>query len=232
MKTTRREFLALVAATGAAAIGPAKLFATPTSESFSFIFLTDTHTQPELDAAKGTAMAFRKARSLKADFAIQGGDHVFDSLGVPKQRAISLFDLYGKTEQDLGMKVYHTIGNHDVVGIYPQSGVAPTDPQYGKKLYQDHFGKLYYSFDHKGHHFIVLDSIGLTSDRAYEGRIDEEQRQWLASDLSALPKGDASHCLGAYSAGDGLFVLRSGAGKARGSSRYVCRKRGRGDPTV
>lgn len=189
MKTTRREFLALVGAAGAAAIAPAKLFAAPASESFSFLFLTDTHTQPELDAAKGTAMAFRKARTLKADFAIQGGDHVFDSLGVPKERAISLYDLYETTEQDLGMKVYHTIGNHDVVGIYPQSGVVPTDPLYGKKLFQDRFGKLYYSFDHKGHHFVVLDSIGVTSDRAYEGRVDAGQRQWLASDLSALPKG-------------------------------------------
>jgi 3',5'-cyclic-AMP phosphodiesterase len=133
-------------------------------------------------------MAFKKARTFKADFAIQGGDHVFDALGVPKQRALALFDLYDKTEQDLGLKVYHTIGNHDVLGIYPASGIAPTDPQYGKKLYEDRFGKRFYSFDHKGHHFIVLDSIGITDDRAYEGRVDAEQLQWLAADLAALPK--------------------------------------------
>ena len=187
--TTRREFLTLLGATGAAAVTPSSLLAAPSAESFTFLFLTDTHIQPELDAAKGTDMAYKKARSLKADFAIQGGDHVFDSLAVPKERAISLFDLYGKTEQDLGMKVHHTIGNHDVVGIFPKSGVSPTDPLYGKKLFEDHFGKRYYSFDHKGHHFVVLDSIGLTSDRAYEGRIDDEQKQWLASDLAALPKG-------------------------------------------
>ncbi len=187
--TTRREFLSLLGAAGAAAAAPSSLLAAPKAESFTFLFFTDTHTQPELDAAKGTEMAFKKARGIKADFAIQGGDHVFDSLAVPKQRAISLFDLYGKTEQDLGLKVHHTIGNHDVVGIYPASGVAPTDPLYGKKLYEDHFGKRYYSFDHKGHHFIVLDSIGLTSDRAYEGRIDAEQMQWLASDLNAQAKG-------------------------------------------
>lgn len=187
--TTRRQFLSLLGATGVAAAAPSSLLAAPAAESFTFIFFTDTHTQPELDAAKGTAMAFKKGRGIKADFAIQGGDHVFDSLAVPKERALSLYDLYGKTEQDLGMKVYHTIGNHDVVGIYPKSGVAPTDPLYGKKLFEDHFGKRYYSFDHKGHHFIVLDSIGVTSDRAYEGRIDAEQMQWLAGDLAALPKG-------------------------------------------
>jgi len=118
-----------------------------------------------------------------------GGDHVFDSLGVPKTRALQLFDLYDKTEQELGLKVHHTLGNHDVVGIYPASGIAPTDPAYGKKLFGDRFGKTYYSFDHKGHHFVVLDSIFITPDHAYEGRIDGEQLKWLAADLAAMPKG-------------------------------------------
>lgn len=190
MKTSRRDFLALLAAAGAAAAAPSSLFAAPSrTESFSFVFLTDAHIQPELNAAVGTSMAMKKARTYKADFAINGGDHVFDSLGVPRARALQLFDLYGKTEQDLGLKVYHTIGNHDVVGIYPASGVSPNDPLYGKKLFEDRFGKRYYTFDHKNVHFIVLDSIGITSDRAYEGRIDAAQMAWLKSDLAALPKG-------------------------------------------
>jgi 3',5'-cyclic-AMP phosphodiesterase len=187
--TTRRQFLTLLGATSISAAITPSVFAAPPAEPFTFLFLTDAHIQPELNAAIGTDMAFKKARTIKADFAINGGDHVFDSLAVPKQRAIALFDLYGKTEQDLGLKVYHTIGNHDVVGIYPASGVDPTDPLYGKKLYEDRFGKAYYSFDHKGHHFIVLDSIGITDDRAYEGHIDAAQLQWLAADLAALPAG-------------------------------------------
>jgi Icc protein len=188
--TTRRQFLTLLGAAGLSTALPHSAFAAPVShEPFTFLFVTDAHLQPELNGVIGTSMAFKKARTIKADFAINGGDHVFDSLGVPKQRAISLFDLYGKTEQDLGLKLYHTIGNHDVVGIYPASGVSPSDPLYGKKLFEDRFGKLYYSFDHKGHHFIVLDSIGITSDRAYEGRIDAEQLHWLADDLAALPAG-------------------------------------------
>ena len=75
-----------------------------------------------------------------------------------------------------------------MLGIYPASGIAATDPLYGKKLFEDRFGKRYYSFDHKGHHFVVLDSIGITDDHAYEGRVDAEQ---IASgsphDLAALP---------------------------------------------
>src|SRR5271167_5281218 len=107
----------------------------PGTEDFTFLFITDTHLQPELNAAQGCGQCFKKARTIKSDFAIQGGDHVFDSLGVSRGRASSLFDLYGKTEQDLGMKIYHTIGNHDCFGVYPASGVSPTDPLYGKKIF-------------------------------------------------------------------------------------------------
>ena len=189
MNPTRRQFLTLLGATGLAAAAPSSLFAAPSAEPFTFLFITDTHLQPELDAAKGTDMAFKKARTIKADFAIQGGDHVFDSLAVSKQRALSLFDLYGKTEQDLGMKIHHTIGNHDCLGVYPASGLSPADPLYGKNLYQERFGKTFYSFEHKGHHFIVLDTIGFTPDRAYEGRVDADQLKWLAADLAALPPG-------------------------------------------
>lgn len=184
----RREFFTLAGAAAVSAALPSSLSGeTRRSEDFSFLFLTDTHIQPELNAAQGCDQCFKKARTIKSDFVIQGGDHVFDSLGVSRDRATSLFDLYGKTEQDLGMKIYHTIGNHDCLGIYTQSGVAPTDPLYGKKIFEDRFGKTYYSFDHKGVHFIVLDSIGITGDRAYEGRVDDAQLKWLADDLKSLP---------------------------------------------
>jgi Icc protein len=85
--------------------------------------------------------------------------------------------------------VYHTIGNHDCFGVYPSSGMETNDPLYGKKYYQDHVGRTFYSFDHKGVHFIVLDSIGITADRGYEGRVDAAQLVWLAADLKAQAPG-------------------------------------------
>ena len=185
----RRRFLGLLGGASATAAFPRVMRAAGKQESFSFIFLTDTHTQPELDATHGTELAMRSARKLKADFAIQGGDHVFDALGVSKARASQLFDLYGKTEQDLGMKVHHTLGNHDCFGVYPASGTGPADPDYGKKMYRDRFGETYYSFDHKGVHFIVLDSIGITADRHYEARMDDDQLTWLGKDLAGVTTG-------------------------------------------
>lgn len=186
---SRRRFLQTAAATGlaaAAAQGVGLPGQSSAPEDFDFLFLTDTHIQPELDAAHGCAMAFRHARTQGAEFAIQGGDHVFDALGVPRARALSLFDLYDRTQQDLGMKVHHTLGNHDCFGVYPASGMAPTDPLYGKRYYEDHVGKTFYAFAHKGVHFFVLDSIGITGDRAYEGRIDAAQMAWLRGELAAL----------------------------------------------
>ncbi|GBQ63773.1 metallophosphoesterase [Ameyamaea chiangmaiensis NBRC 103196] len=158
-------------------------------DPFSFLFITDTHLQPELDAARGCHAAFARARAIPSDFAIQGGDHVFDALGVNAGRATMLMDLYKRTADDLTMPVHHTIGNHDCFGVYTKSGAQPTDPFYGKKYFEDNFGRLYYAFDHKGVHFVVLDSIGITADRSYEGRIDPAQKEWLARDLAAQPAG-------------------------------------------
>ncbi len=58
----------------------------PPVEDFTFLFVTDAHLQPELNAAQGTDQCFKKARTIKSDFAIQGGDHVFDALAVPRER--------------------------------------------------------------------------------------------------------------------------------------------------
>jgi Icc protein len=193
----RREFLRSLAAAGAS-VGAASLvpglaasdllFAGMESPgSFDLIFFTDTHIEPELDASHGCAMCFSKIRALKPDFAINGGDHVFDAMGVAGRRANELFDLYDKTEQTLGMPLHHTIGNHDLFGVLTQSGARPSDPEYGKKLYEDRIGrKTYYSFDYKGYHFVVLDSIQPTADRHWDARVDEGQLAWLGRDLESV----------------------------------------------
>ncbi len=174
----------MIGAAAATAALPSTMRAVAKDESFQFLFLTDTHIMPELDAAHGTDMAMKQARAISGDFVIQGGDHVYDSLGVNKARATALFDLYDKTEQDLGLKVHHTVGNHDCFGVFTASGVETTDPEYGKKMFSERFGPTYYSFDHKGVHFIVLDSIGITPERGYIGQIGDEELVWLGNDLA------------------------------------------------
>ncbi len=176
--------MSLAAATGAAAAIPPSMMAAPAAEEFSFLFITDTHLQPELHATEGCRMAFQKARTIHADFVVQGGDHIFDGLAVPLSRSLPLFATYEETQQQLGLKTYHTIGNHDVLGIYKASGMNPGDVNYGKAYFEQHIGPLYQSFDHKGVHFIVLDSIGLTPERGYYGLVDDAQMTWLKADLA------------------------------------------------
>lgn len=186
----RRKFLQWAGVTGAAAVvgGSMPLNWTAAGGApgpLDFVFFTDTHIEPELDAPHGCDMCFRKIAELKPEFAIMGGDHVYDALGVSGKRADSVFTLYKKTEQILQMPLYHTFGNHDAFGILTKSGVAPSDPGYAKKMYEERIGKTYYSFDRKGYHFVVLDSIQPTDDRLWEARVDDKQFGWLADDLKA-----------------------------------------------
>jgi len=203
----RREFLKTIAITGAAAAfgvvpahgwGGAGSASSERPGSFDFVFFTDTHIEPELDAAHGCNMCFAKIASLKPEFAIMGGDLVFDAIGVNPVRAALVFDLYRKTEQLLEMPLHHAIGNHDIFGVLKKSGVRPDDPGYGKKMFQDRFGQTFYSFDHKGYHFIVLDSIQPTEDRMWEARVDTPQLGWLAEDLrktgTSTPVIAVVHC--------------------------------------
>ncbi len=181
----RREFLRTTPAAAAAALAlPAQ-----TAGEFTFVHFTDTHIQPELRAAEGCLRCFRKINELKPDFAVAGGDLVFDVLETGPARARELFDLYTKTLGEISVKTHNVIGNHDIYGLFPKSGVGPGDPMYGKKLYEDRLGRRYYSFNHKGWHFIVLDSIGITPEREYIGLIDQEQMAWLAADLEAAGAG-------------------------------------------
>lgn len=197
MLLDRRRFLSLSASAAAASAISNKAFAqtpaAPASKpgSLSFVFFTDTHTEPELSASEGTAMALREIRSLKPDFCIQGGDHCFDLNAVPRERSMMLLDLYQKTEHALdGIPVHHTLGNHDVFGAGLSSGVGNADPLYGKKAFAQRFdSKTFYSFDRKGYHFIILDSIGITADGEFEGVVDTAQLAWLTADLKAQPAG-------------------------------------------
>ncbi len=157
-------------------------------DSFTFVFMTDIHLQPERHAVAGFQKAIDSVNKLKPDFMITGGDNVSDALEQNWQRADSLYRLFNLMKKKFNMPVYTTIGNHDVFGLYKESGVSPDHPEFGKKMYENRLGKRYYSFDHKNWHFIVLDDIGITKDRKYIGLIDADQLAWLGEDLSKTGK--------------------------------------------
>ncbi|NQU85682.1 MAG: metallophosphoesterase [Mariniphaga sp.] len=152
-------------------------------ESFSFVFMTDIHLESERKATEGFLQAIDTINKIKPDFVLTGGDLIADALGQTYGRSDSLYNLYKETITELNMPVYNTIGNHEVFGLYVESGITPENELYGKKMYEAKLTKRYYSFDINGWHFIILDGIGFTENRRYFGHIDSLQLQWLKEDL-------------------------------------------------
>ncbi|KJF43800.1 hypothetical protein LH29_12020 [Draconibacterium sediminis] len=145
--------------------------------------MTDIHITPERNATEGFSQAIDTINSLTPDFVLTGGDNIMDALGQTYEASDSLYKLYENTVAKVKAPVYNTMGNHEVFGLYENSGVSPSHEEYGKQLYQNRLAKRYYSFDYKNWHFVVLDGIGFTNDRHYYGHVDEEQLEWLKNDL-------------------------------------------------
>jgi len=79
----------------------------------------------------------------------------------------------------------NTMGNHEIFGVSEGCGVESSHPEFGKNMYQKRIGQLYYSFDYKGWHFMILDSVQLTPDHSYVGWIDDDQIEWIIQDLQS-----------------------------------------------
>jgi len=158
-------------------------------QDFTFVFATDIHIQKEKNADQGFAKAIEEINKIDPDFVLTGGDLIMDALGVSFNSADSQFNLYNKTVKLLNVPVFNTIGNHDILGWYDKSKIERDHPEFGKKIYQNRIGKLYYSFLHKGVKFIILDSVEeLPEGNGYFGYVNSEQIDWLKNELSQTEK--------------------------------------------
>jgi len=144
-------------------------------DDFYFVQLSDTHWgfegAPNPDA-KGTlkkAVTSVNALSEQPDFIVFTGDltHTTDNPVERRRRMAEFKDIVGA----LRVKdVRFMPGEHD----------ASLD---SGKAFKEFFGSTYYTFDHKGVHFIALDKV--SDPRALIG---DEQLGWLAQDLAAQSK--------------------------------------------
>ncbi len=161
----------------------------PVENEFSFVFMTDIHLQPEKNAVEGFTKAIEKVNSMNPDFDITGGDLIMDALGVSFERADMLYNLYETSIKKFNMPVYNTLGNHEVFGLYKdESGVEPNHPEFCEKMFVNRLGDKNYSYNHKGWHFIILDSVEEGEDNRYFGTIDSLQMEWIKADLAAVDK--------------------------------------------
>lgn len=174
----RRDSLALTAAGGGAVFASALAGCASPSQAayaadkdFYFVQLSDTHWGYAGPANPDAAVTLRKAvTSVNAldvapDFVFFTGDltHTTDDPAERRRRLAEFKSIIA----DLKVKNVRFIpGEHDAS---LDRGAA----------FKEHFGDTYYSFDHKGVHFIALDNV---SDPG--ARIDDEQLAWLKADLA------------------------------------------------
>jgi len=140
-------------------------------EDFYFVQLSDTHwgfdgpaVNPDAQGTLKKAVAAVNNLETQPDFIVFTGDltHITEDAKARRDRMAGFKDI----ASGLKVKTVHFMaGEHD----------ASLDKG---DIYQEFFGKLYYTFDHKGVHFIVLDNV---SDPA--AVVGEEQINWLKADL-------------------------------------------------
>lgn len=152
-------------------------------KEFSFVFMTDIHLTYERNAVPGFKAAISAVNKLKPDFVITGGDLIMDALGQRYTLADSLYNLYAETVKELKFPFYNSMGNHEIYGIYSRSGADPLNPEYGEKMFEKRLGRSYYTFDHKGWKFFILNSVEDTGKDRYIGFIDPAQREWIKEEL-------------------------------------------------
>jgi len=152
-------------------------------ERFSFAFLTDVHVNgnPQAHSLAGFRKAASAAAEQGADFIITGGDNVdVDGMGTAQRdQAVGLYTQYKEVAGSIGIPFHYTIGNHDRYW-----GDDASSGGYGEKLFERFFGRTYYSFEHKGWLFVVLNSTQVCNGQYC---VDAEQQRWLTELLEKTP---------------------------------------------
>jgi Icc protein len=188
----RRDFLKCMAWAGTGAlfafnggvgssIGLDAALAAPRSSraaSFTFLQISDSHigfNKPPNADARATfreAVAMVKALRERPDFIIHTGD-------VSQLSRDDQFDDADQILKEAGLPVFFIPGEHDML-----------DPA-GGKAFLSRFGKGsqgagWYSFDHKGVHFVALVNVADLKPGGM-GNLGAAQLQWLKADLAGRP---------------------------------------------
>jgi calcineurin-like phosphoesterase family protein len=172
----RRSFLKLAGLGGAVLVTGVGRGALAAEETFFFVQLSDTHwgfqgpvVNPDARGTLPKAIAAVNALRIEPDFVIFTGDltHTTDD---PAERRKRLTEFREQARALKNPNVRYMAGEHD----------ASLDRG---EAWKEFFGKTYYTFDHKGVHFVCLDNV---SDPA--ARIGDDQLDWLRDDLARQDK--------------------------------------------
>jgi Icc protein len=160
---------------------------------FRFVHLTDTHIMAggtwraragdfEFDTEASLRRVVEAVRALDPapDFAVLGGDLASPDLLDRERRLTSAeyepsYRLLAEILDGLPCPAHFLVGNHDDrTAFHRVLRTKPATPE----------APHYYSFDHRGRHFVVLDS---QEPGQAGGVVDGTQLEWLRRDLGAVP---------------------------------------------
>ena len=147
------------------------------------------HLRPDSSIEADFNRLEKQVNKLHPDFIITGGDMIYTAKNGDEKNAKILFDLMDAELSKFKMPVYMTMGNHEVVGILPDSGIEPSHPQWGKRMYEQRYGNRYKTFEFSGWKFFLLDGIKiLEKEMNYTSGVDSVQMEWIKSELQKTDK--------------------------------------------
>lgn len=156
---------------------------------FSFVFLPDLHLRPVPAVERDFDLLEKKIESLHPDFIITGGDMIYTAKDGDEKKAKILFDFMDAELGRFTVPVYYTIGNHEAVGILPNSGIDSSHPQWGKRLFEERYGSRYKALEINGWKFFLLDGIKILEQKKnYTSGIDSVQMEWIKTELTKTDK--------------------------------------------
>jgi len=151
--------------------------------------LTDVHVQPIVGAAKGFARCLHHVQNLpeKPDLILNGGDAIMEAHGRSSDSVKRQWKSYnGVMQAENNLPILNCIGNHDIWCKAETHDAFAGGKQWAMDELQ--LPKRYYSLDKNGWHIIVLDSVQPKTDGSwYTAHVDEEQYNWLETDLKNTP---------------------------------------------
>jgi Icc protein len=234
---SRRRFLRQLLGAGAltfGGLGPAlgQEVAPSGPAAFRFAFLTDLHLLQAgaLRSVEGIVACLAAVEKLnpRPEFILVGGDLVHSLLDLTLPGAETAFDFFLKVWNDhTSLPTRWTFGNHDLAGT-SNPFAPPADPDYAKGLFQNRLQlpRLFYSFDHQGWRFVVLDDIALQPDHTYFGELFADELAFLTADLDAhrsTPTILCTHVPIASNLPLGLLMSRyAGVPRKAGLKNLIC----------
>jgi len=193
-KISRRSFIRSSAIGGIAAMSwPARwswaVEPSTAADPLRLVFFTDIHARTEWDTPEAMMTAARAINQHQADVVICGGDMITDGYQSSVETVAPRWEAYRAMHDAIQPSPRFVLGNHDLVAVEPDDGTPPAeDPRADAKARMG-MTETYGSFDAGGYHFILLDSMQVTTDEyKYRGYIDEVQMDWLRRDLENVAK--------------------------------------------